>query len=232
MSEPCGALPRKCLFIYFYLFLANPPLEKYVRKFNPEEESQAVLSIHTGWQGDHGWAVVFKQGPRRCLLLDTVDGLSDDEVLWSALAAWATFQPRLQNPRQFPGKLFYPDSVTHIIHELWNHLEDLGSSPGFSNRTPLCQAAMLAFSQGLSNLSCDSWAPQPSAEAPEKLVKTANSAAISRLRPIADGPNQWLMHRSSAATDGSPNAVSPMVGTESGAGTGSMDTRVASGNPS
>jgi hypothetical protein len=83
---------------------------------------------------------------------------------------------------------------------------------------------MLAFSQGLSNLSLANWVPQPSAEAPEKLVKIANSAAISRLRPIAGGPNQWLMHRSSAATDGSPNAGSPMAGTESGAGTGLTGT--------
>jgi hypothetical protein len=36
--------------------------DKYVRKFDPEEESSAVVAIHTGWQGDHGWAVAFKQG--------------------------------------------------------------------------------------------------------------------------------------------------------------------------
>jgi hypothetical protein len=83
--------------------------DKYVRKFNPEEESSSVVAIHNGWQGDHGWAVAFKQGPRRCLLLGTMDGFSDEEALWSALADWATFQPRLQNPRQFPGKLFFPN---------------------------------------------------------------------------------------------------------------------------
>jgi hypothetical protein len=52
-------------------------LDKYVRKFDPAEESSTVVSIHTGWQGDHGWAVAFKQRPRRCLLLDTTDGLTD-----------------------------------------------------------------------------------------------------------------------------------------------------------
>jgi hypothetical protein len=70
-------------------------LDKYVRKFNPEEESSAVVAIESGWQGDHGWAVAFKQGPRRCPLLDTTDGLTEEEVLWVALSAWATFQPRL-----------------------------------------------------------------------------------------------------------------------------------------
>jgi hypothetical protein len=83
---------------------------------------------------------------------------------------------------------------------------------------------MLAFSEGLSNLSCASWAPQPTAEAPGKLAKIANDAAISRLRPIADGLYQWDMHRSSAHTVGSGSLSSPMVGPESGSGTGSMGT--------
>jgi hypothetical protein len=56
-------------------------LDKYVRKFDPEEESSAVVAIESGRQGDHGWAVAFKQGPRRCLLLDTTDGISEEETL-------------------------------------------------------------------------------------------------------------------------------------------------------
>jgi hypothetical protein len=163
--------------------------DKYVREFNPEEESSAVVAIESGWQGDHGWAVAFKQGARRCLLLDTVDGLSDEEALWTALSAWVSFQPRLQLPRQFPGKLFYPDGASHIFEKCWQHLDDLGKMPGFSSKSQICQAAMLAFSEGLSHFSCSSWTPQPTAEAPGKLAKIANDAAISRLRPIADGPN-------------------------------------------
>jgi hypothetical protein len=30
-------------------------IDKYGCKFDPEEESSAVVSIHSGWQGDHGW---------------------------------------------------------------------------------------------------------------------------------------------------------------------------------
>jgi hypothetical protein len=205
--------------------------DKYVRKFDPEEKSSAVVAIHMGWQGDHGWAVAFKQGARRCLLLDTTDGLSDEEILWTALSAWATFQPRLQTPRQFPGKLFYPDGASHVFEECWNHLDNLGHLPGFSSKSPICQAAMLAFSQGLSNLSCNLWQPLPTAQAPEKLAKIADNAAISRLCPIADGPNQSDMHRSSAHTVGSGSLSSPIVGSESGPGTGSMGTCVASRNP-
>jgi hypothetical protein len=169
------------------------------------EESFAVVTYQSGWQGDHGWAVAFKQGPRRCLLLDTTDGLSDEEVFWTAMAAWAQFQPRLSTPRVFPGRLFYPDEVSHVIQDCWTSLEDMSSSPGFSDKSPICRAAMLAFSEGLSRMDTLNWAPQPAAEAIGKFGKTASIAEIaahSRLRPIADGPNQWEMHRSSAATVG------------------------------
>jgi hypothetical protein len=89
---------------------------------------------------------------------------------------------------------------------------------------------MLAFSECLSHFApCKNWASLPTADAPGKLAKIANDAAISRLRPIADGPNQWDIHRSSVVTVGSPIAGSPMVGTELGSTSGSMDT--CAGNP-
>jgi hypothetical protein len=203
-------------------------LDKYVRKFDPTEESSAAVSIHTGWQGDHGWAVCFEQGPRRCLLLGTVDGLTSEEALWTALSAWTTFQPWLSKPRRFPGRLFFPDEAIHILTECWNHLDDLGKAPGFSGKCPICQAAMLAFSEGLSKLTHDSWVPQPTAEAPEKLARIADDAAISWLRPVADGPNQWDMHRSSGNTAGPTSLSGSIDGTESGPGSGLTGTCVAS----
>jgi hypothetical protein len=207
-------------------------LDKFVWKFNPEEELSAVVAIESGRQGDQGWAVAFKQGPRRCLLLDTTDGLTEEETLWVALSAWVSFQPRRANPRQFPGKLYYPDAASHIFEECWHHLDDLSQLPGFSSRSSIVQAGMLAFSEGLSRYSCDTWQPRPAAEAPEKLAKIAHTAAISRVRPLADGPNQWEMHRSSAATVGQSSLGATLVGTGLGAGIGSMDTCVAQGNPS
>jgi hypothetical protein len=59
-------------------------------------------------QDDHGWAVYSTQDTRRCLLLDIVDGLTDDEALWTGLSAWAAFPPGEANLRRNPGKLFYP----------------------------------------------------------------------------------------------------------------------------
>jgi hypothetical protein len=66
-------------------------LDKFARKFDPEQDMTAVVAIEAGRQGDQGWAVAFKQGPRRCLLLDTTDGLSEEETLWVALAHWSNF---------------------------------------------------------------------------------------------------------------------------------------------
>jgi hypothetical protein len=90
---------------------------------------------------------------------------------------------------------------------------------------------MLAFSEGLSHFSYADWAPLPAAEAPGKLAKIATNAAISRVRPIADGPNQWEMHRSSAGTVGYISLSVPMVGTDLGAGTGSMGTCAGCSSP-
>jgi hypothetical protein len=44
------------------------------------------------------------------------------------------------------------------------------------------------------------WGPQPAAEASQSDLETAEDAALSRLRPIQDGSDQWEEHRSSAAT--------------------------------
>jgi hypothetical protein len=71
--------------------------------------------------------------------------------------------------------------------------------------------------------------PQPCAEAPEKGLRIAQEAAQSRVRPVADGPNQWEVCRSSRVTDGSGVA---MVGTESSPTLGLPDTYAAGGSPS
>jgi hypothetical protein len=207
-------------------------LEKFVRKFDPEQEMTAVVANESGRQGDAGWAVAFKQGPRRCLLLDTTDGLSEEETLWVALAHWARFQPRLSRPRQEPGELFYPDAASHILEESWEYFGDLSKMPSFPSKSPVCQSAMMSFSEGLSQYPCaDSWIPHPGAEAPGKLAKIATNAAISRVRPIPDGPDQWEMYRKGTYTVGSGSLDSSMVGTESGAGTGSMGTCAGCSSP-
>jgi hypothetical protein len=208
-------------------------LDKFVRKFERNEAMSSTVAVHSGWQGDHGWAVYVKQGPRRALLLDTVDGLSSEEGLWTALASWATFNPRwaAKCRRRFPGRLYYPDEATHIFTKYWNHLADLSSHPDFVKESPICQAEMIRFSEGLSKLRHGKWAPEPAAEASEKASGIAEDAAISRLRPIADGSNQWEVCRSSTVTDGPTSLSGSAVGSESAPGLGLSGTCVPSGHP-
>jgi hypothetical protein len=74
--------------------------DRFVRKFNPEEEMSATLALFRGHHGDHGWEVYCAQGSRRCCLLDTTFSLTDEEVLWTGLSAWANSQPRQRKPSQ------------------------------------------------------------------------------------------------------------------------------------
>jgi hypothetical protein len=205
--------------------------DKFIRKFDPSEEMSALVSVEEGFQGDHGWSVAFQQGPRRCLLLDTTDGLSKEESMWLALSAWATFEPRHKSRRQVPGTLYYPDEASHIFQDFWDHLGNLPEAPGFDQCSLICQQCMTSFSEALGRYDCNSWETLPVADAPEKLARIGKNAAISRVRPIADGQNQWDMHRSSAATVCQSSLGAAMVGTESGSTTGLTGMCAAQGSP-
>jgi hypothetical protein len=171
-----------------------------------------------------------KQGSKRCLLLDTLDGLTLEEVFWTVLTCWAIFKPRDESPRKYPGRLYYPDEFSHIVHKYWNYLFNLPIHPDFVNESPICKERMTMFSEALRKFKrTKNWAPQPCAEAPDKGLRIAQEAACSRVRPIADGPNQWEVCRGCTITEGSGVA---MVGTESSPTLGSPDTCVAQGHPS
>jgi hypothetical protein len=177
-SPLIGAIHKKVLEAGLRTQNYDKGMDKFVRKFDPDEEMSAVVAVHSGWQTEHAWSVYFEQGPRRCLLLDTVDGMLPEEVLWTALTAWVTFNPRSGNPRKFPGRLFYPDEATAIMMDCWNHFEDLSASPGFSNKTPICQAEMMHFSEALCRLDHSTWYPQPTAEADEKSARFAEDSCV------------------------------------------------------
>jgi hypothetical protein len=134
--------------------------------------------------------------------------------------------------RRFPGKLFYPDEASHIFTKYWDYLTNLPSHPDFASETPICQEPMSKFSKALRKLRHKNWVPQPAAEAPEESLKIAQDAALSRLRPISDGPDQWERHRQSAVTVGPSSLGSSVVSSESTPGLGSTDTCVQCGNPS
>jgi hypothetical protein len=58
--------------------------DRFVRKFNPDEPMSAVMSVEKGVHSEFGSAILFAQENRRCLLLDTLHGLSEEEALWYA----------------------------------------------------------------------------------------------------------------------------------------------------
>jgi hypothetical protein len=201
-------------------------LDKFARKYENLEAMSATLAIQPGWQGDHGWAVYLKQGTKRCLLMDTTSGLTDDEAIWTAMACWALFKPRDESPRKYPGRLYYPAQFSHVMEKYWTHLFDLPSHPDFKDESPISKERMTIFSEGLRSFKrTKNWQPQVDTEAPEKGLRIAKEAATSRVRPIADGPNQWDMCRSSTVTGGptgpsgtesSPLSGSPVIGADYG----------------
>jgi hypothetical protein len=65
-------------------------LDRFVRHFQPDEVLKAAISIQKGRFIDLGWAVYLRQENRRCLLLDSSYGLTDETVFWTAMNAWAT----------------------------------------------------------------------------------------------------------------------------------------------
>jgi hypothetical protein len=83
-------------------------LVKYASKFRPDQPYSATIAIEKGCHLDHGTSIFFEQGTRRCVLCDTLFGLTDDEALWFTMYEWAEFQPRKCRPRQDPGLLYYP----------------------------------------------------------------------------------------------------------------------------
>jgi hypothetical protein len=168
---------------------------------------------------------------RRCLLLDTTDGITADETLWTALAAWASFKPRNASPRKYPGKLFYPTEASHIFEKYWDYLAQLDKHPSFASESPICQERMVQFSRALAKLRHKNWTPKSTAEAQEKDLQVAQEAALSRLRQIPDGPDQWSLCRSSTVTDGPSSLGSSVVGTEPVPGLGLTGTCVAPGYP-
>jgi hypothetical protein len=203
-------------------------LDKFVRKYKNLEAMSATLAIQRGWQGDVGWAIFMKQGSKRCLLLDTTYGLTDEETIWTAMTCWAAFKPREDQPRRYPGRLYYPAQFSHVVEKYWNHLFNLPSHPDFAAESDISKDRMAIFSQALCTLKkTKNWHPQVDAEAPEKGLRIAKEAATSRVHLIADGPNQWEVCRG-----GTVGAGGSSVGTGSTPLSGPTDTCVAGGNPS
>jgi hypothetical protein len=74
----------------------------------------------------------------------------------------------------------------------------LSDHPDFASGSPYCLEHMRKFSQALAAMRHKSFVTRSTAEAKQSDLVIAEDAAMSRLRPIPDGPDQWEVHRSSA----------------------------------
>jgi hypothetical protein len=241
----------------FIAGLATQPygigLGKFTAKFRPDEPYSATIAIEKGTHDEHGTAIYFEQGARRCLPTRRVYGISDEDALWYVMKDWAQFQPRLSKPRQDPALLYYPPEYSHVFEKYWDVLNDPTQHPD-QDMSSHSRDSMSAMAEALSVMELDNWIPQPDTEALEKSQRIARTAALSRRCPIQDSNDYWKspeeqaqeeivtgelgfipahseMHRSSAVSDGSTSLSAPM-GTESTPGLGPTDTCVAQGNPS
>jgi hypothetical protein len=161
----------------------------------------ALIAIEPGAHSDHGTAISFTRDKRRCLLLDTLYGLSDDEALWYTLQSWAKSQPRLARPRSEPGELYFQAQYTHVFKKYWNSLNDPVKHPE-CNETEFAKDAMTGFASALANMDLSSFIPLPDAEAPEKSCRIAQTAALSRRCPIQDATDYWVSPEESVTGSG------------------------------
>jgi hypothetical protein len=160
-------------------------MDRFVRKFDPSQPVSAVIAIEPGCHFDHGTAIYFQQDKRRCLLLDTLYGLSDDEAFWYTPQSWAKLQPRLVLPRSEPGKLYFPAPYIHVIQKYWNYLDNPLRHPDCCE-SDFTKAAMSEFASALSQMDLSHFIPEAYAEASDKSCRTAHDAATSRKCPIQD----------------------------------------------
>jgi hypothetical protein len=237
----------------FIAGLATQPygirLGKFTAKFRPSEPYSATIAVEKGVHDDHGTAIYFEQGARRCVLTRRVYGISGEDARWYVMKDWAQFQPRLLKPRSEPGLLYYPPEYGHIFEKYWDVLNDPTQHPD-QDMSSHSRDSMKAMADALSRMDVSDWIPQPDTEVSEKSQRIARTAALSRRRPIMDGVDYWKspqeqaqeesatiesgkitgLHRSSADTEAASQGG--MVGTELSPGLGQMDTCVAQGNPS
>jgi hypothetical protein len=174
----------------FVAGLATQPygtgLGKFAAKFRPDEPYSATIAVEKGVHDEHGTAIYFEQGARRCVLTRRVHGISGEDALWYVMKDWAQFQPRLSKPRNEPGSLYYPPEFGHVFEKYWDYLDDPTKHPD-QDMSSHSRDSMTAMADALRDMDLSSWIPQPDTEVSEKSLRIARTAAMSRRCPIMDG---------------------------------------------
>jgi hypothetical protein len=126
-----------------------------------------------------------------------------------------------------PGQLYYPASATHIVTKYWDYLDNPLRHPD-CNESEFTKNAMGYYAEALSHMNLSSFEPAVDSEAPDKSLRIATQAALSRRKPIQDAQDLWEPRRESAV---GPTSLSDPIGTGLAHRLGSTDTCVAQGNP-
>jgi hypothetical protein len=66
--------------------------DRFIGKFNPDLPMAAVMAIEQGKHSEFGTAILFTQENKRCLLLDTLHEISEEDALCATMLSWARFQ--------------------------------------------------------------------------------------------------------------------------------------------
>jgi hypothetical protein len=96
--------------------------------------------------------------------------------------------------------LFYPTEAYDIFEKYWDYFPNINDHPDFTSESQVCQERMMQFSRALAGMRHKSFEPKSVAEAGKSSLRMSEDAALSRLRPVPDGPCQWEAYGSSTDT--------------------------------
>jgi hypothetical protein len=101
--------------------VAYPISRQAIERFRNDIPVTDALKVEKGHHEQYGWGVYFEQGRHRCILAGTVSKRPKDEAwedtLWTACAEWASFMPRLGQPKIHQENPWTPDEFKHIFEE-------------------------------------------------------------------------------------------------------------------
>jgi hypothetical protein len=168
----------------------------YLKYFRADQKVSGSMQISQGYQSEYSWAVFFQQGRHRCVLSGTVSGRPAEEaledVLWTACAEWASFQPRLGEPKIHKETFSFTEACTHFFETYGNQLHDLSGEPMCTNASPFRKELIERFCLGVRSFA-RLFKTEPLSEMKDqRAVSYVNGAASSRKFQIADGANYWL----------------------------------------
>jgi hypothetical protein len=146
----------------------------YINRFENDQEVMADIRIEKG---------------HRCVLAGTVADRPEDEalndVIWTACAEWANFQPVLGQSRIHQEKLWTRYEFTHVFEE--------GTiAQTYRGATEFQKMQMDRFVMGISKFGqAFEWHPHADSEPPKRADYYAYRAAASRRFRVSDGPELW-----------------------------------------